>query len=310
MYVLVPKTITESMMLAGTVPAVDTAAGEVAWVSGQTVAIDAERVYAGKIYRCAVVPPDLTKAPPADPNSWSEIRPSNRLAPFDNYVQTSHVGRKGSLTYVLQVPYIDGISLHGLRGNRLQISITDGAGGPNLMPPIDTRLKLPRVGWWQYFFGDRTTVKSYRLQGLPYKSSMVITITVSADASQDVGLGWLSVGNWTAFGMRSVGMNSGTQYGVSAEIQNYSYRKGFEDGTFRLVPRGSAVNLSIPVVVDADEANRLFTLMEKMKDTPVSVYASALAKYRYVSTVGFISIGWQPETAVTTTLSVSVKGVV
>ena len=139
---------------------------------------------------------------------------------------------------------------------------------------------------------------------------MVITITVSADAAQTVGIGWLSVGNWTAFGMRSIDRDSGTQYGASAEIQNYTYRKEFEDGTFRLVPRGSAVNLSIPVVIDADEANRLFALVEKIKDTPVSVYASSLARYRYVATVGFISIGWQPETHMTTALNVSVKGVV
>ncbi|UBB16131.1 hypothetical protein [Comamonas odontotermitis] len=310
MYVLVPKTITDSMMLAGTIPAVDTEAGEVAWTSGQTVAIGNERVYGGRIFRCAKVPDDLSKPPPADELSWSDIRPCNRYAPFDSYVQTAQVGRKGVLTYVLKVPFIDGISLHGLQGNRLQIKVTDGVGGPDLIPPIDRRLKLPRLGWWQYFFRERSPVKSYRLEGLPYKSSMVITITITADEDQAVAVGWLSVGNWTAFGVRSSGSRSGTLFGVSAEIQNYSFRKEFEDGTFRLVPRGSAVNLTLPVVVDSDESNRLFALVEKLKDTPVSVYASSKTKYRFIATVGWLSIGWQPVTSRTTSLNVNVKGVV
>jgi len=139
---------------------------------------------------------------------------------------------------------------------------------------------------------------------------MVITITITADEDQAVAVGWLSVGNWTAFGVRSSGLRSGSLFGVSAEIQNYSFRKEFEDGTFRLVPRGSSVNLTLPVVVDADESNRLFALVEKLKDTPVSVYASSKAKYRFIATVGWLSIGWQPATSRTTSLNVNVKGVV
>lgn len=310
MYLLVPKVIGDSMMLAGTIPAVDTAAGEVAWVSGQAVTVGSERVYGRSVYRCAAVPADLTKSPDVDAMSWTEMRPSNRYAPFDNYIQTAQVGRTGSVTYVFKVPFVDGLALHGLIGKRLQITVTDGVGGVDLMPPIDLRLNLPRIGWWQYFFGERVTVKSYRLEKIPSKSSTVITVTVSADVGQTVGIGWLSVGNWTSFGMSSAGMRSGTQYGATAEIVNYTFRKEFEDGTFRQVSRGSAVNLAMQVKVDADEANRFFQVVERVKDIPVSVYASARGKDRFMSTVGFVSVSWAREIDRVTSMDVNVKGVV
>lgn len=310
MYVLVPKQIGDSSMLAGSIPAVDTAAGEVAWTAGVAVAVGNERVYGQRVYRCAVVPPNLNITPDQDTNSWQDVRPSNRWAPFDPYVQTTQVNRLGSLTYVLKVPFITGLALHGITGKRLQITVTDGVGGANLITPVDTGLNLPRVGWWNYFFGERTAIKSFRIESIPSKSSTVITVTVTADPTQPVGIGWMSIGTWTAFGMTRVGMPSGTQYGANAEIQNYSYRKDFEDGTFRVVPRGSAVNLSLPVIIDAEDANRLFSLIERLKDTPVSVYASSIGKYRYLATVGFISIGWQPHTTVSTSITVNVKGVV
>ena len=310
MYVLVPKQIGDSMMLPGTIPAVDTAAGEALWVAGQAVSVGNERNYGQTIYRCAVVPVNLNTPPDQDPVGWAPIRPTNRYAPFDTYVQTAQVNCLGSLSYVLKVPFINGLALHGLMGKRLRITVTDGVGGPNLIPPIDTGLNLPRIGWWNYFFGERTPTKAYRIENIPSKSSTVITVTVSADAAQQVGIGWMSIGNWTSFGMTSVGVSSGTQYGASADLTNYSYRKEFEDGTFRLVTRGSAVNLTLPVVIDAEETNRLFALIERLKDTPVSVFASSLGKYRYLATVGQISIGWQPDTSRTTTLTVNVKGVV
>lgn len=310
MYVLVPKQIGDSSMLAGTIPAVDTAAGEVAWAAGAAVSVGNERVYGRRVYKCAVVPPNLAIPPDQDINSWQDLRPSNRWAPFDTYVQTTHVNRLGALTYVLKMPFITGLALHGLTGKRLQIRVTAGAGGADLIAPVDTGLNLPRIGWWNYFFGERTATKAYRIENIPSKSSTVITVTVSADPTQAVGIGWMSVGTWTAFGMTSVGVKSGTQFGAQAEIQNYSFRRDFEDGTFREVPRGSAVNLSLPVVIDADDTNRLFSLTERLKDTPVSVFASSIGKYRYLATVGFISVGWQPNTARTTSITVNVKGVV
>lgn len=310
MYVLVPKTIGDGLLLPGTIPAVDTAAGEVAWVAGQAVSIGVERVYGQSIYKCAAVPINLSITPDLDAIGWTEMRPSNRYAPFDTYVQTAQVGRKGSLVYVIKAPFVDGLALHGLIGKRLQITVTDGVGGANLIPPIDTRLNLPRVGWWQYFFGERTTIKSFRLERIPSKSTTIVTITVSADASQPVGIGWMAVGNWAEFGMLSVNARSGTQLGASAEIVNYTFRKEFEDGTFRQVSRGSAVNLTLNVKIDAADSNRFFSTISRIKDTPVSVYASAREQDKFMSTVGFVSVGWTRELNRVTSMDVNVKGVV
>ena len=96
MNILLPKKIIAAMMQAGTtIPAVDTAAGEVAWVTGTNYALGDRRVDGDYTYECVQA---VTTAPqntyaPSDTRSaahWlkDEGAPTNRMAPFDKYLFT------------------------------------------------------------------------------------------------------------------------------------------------------------------------------------------------------------------------------
>ena len=72
MNILLPTTITRSMIGAGTnIPEIDADAGEVAWAAGAYVADD-RRVFDGKIYACvkAHTSTSSSPTPPNDQTNW------------------------------------------------------------------------------------------------------------------------------------------------------------------------------------------------------------------------------------------------
>ena len=308
MLVLSPITITDAMFMTGSVPEVDIDAGEKAWESGQAVVVGDERVYSKCVWKCAAVPADLTKPPDKDSASWQKMRPSNRWAPYDKYPSTAQVGRKSRVDIVIKPGFFNGLALDNLKGSRLEILITDGVGGPNLRPPVSVPLRVRPAGWKSYWFGRKLQITKYRLDKLPLNPNAVIHITVTGAADEEVGIGWLSIGDWINFGIAKLGIQSGTLYGAKAEIENFSGRKDYGDGTFDLEPRGAAVNLTMPVMVDAAEGNRLFDVIRRLMNKPVAVYASTRERDRLLSTVGLVSTDFTREITELTTLSVYVKG--
>lgn len=306
---LVPTPITDSMFQAGTVPEVDTAAGEVAWVSGQTVAVGNERVSNRRVWKCAVVPTNLAVRPENDPIAWENMRPSNRAAPFDAQVQTRPIGRKSSAKWVIATKFVSGLEVRNFAGQRLKITVRDANTNEDLTPPVDRTLKTSRPSLWQYLFGTKTLITAHRIEGILMRPKVIVTIEVTSDsATDDVGIGYISMGSWVTLGIED-GM-SGTIYGARAESINFTFREETAEGSYIQVPRGSATNLTLPVVIKPGDANRVWAAIQQLKDTPVSVYAGKQEKLRYLSTVGFVSTDLAPENSVITKANIFVKGVV
>ncbi|WP_429949648.1 hypothetical protein ACQYWY_21925 [Comamonas sediminis] len=308
MLVLSPVTITDSMFLAGTVPEIDTTAGEVAWVSGGAVAEGNERVFNRGVWKAARVPPNPALTPLQDPGTWTLMRPSNRWASFDKYPRTAQVNRKGRVDYVIRPGFFNGLALENLKGSRLEISIKNGPGGPDLMPPQTIPLRVRPAGWKSYWFGRKLQITKFRLDKLPFNPAAVIYISVIADPAEEVGIGWISIGDWVNFGIPRLGLASGTVMGARAEIENFSGQKQYEDGTYDIEPRGAAVHLTLQVMVDAIEANRLFDVVRRLMNKPVAVYASTQERDRLFSTVGLVSTDFTRDITELTKLDVYVKG--
>lgn len=306
--VLVPIPITDTMLQPGTVPAVDIDAGEVAWASGQAVAVGAERVYKNRVWKCAVAPTNPAVTPDNDPIAWNDMRPSNRSAPFDVQVQTRAVGRKGSAKYIIATKFVSGLEVRNFAGQRLKITVKDATTNEDLTPPVDRALKTSRPSFWNYLFGSKTLISSHRIEGIQMRPRVLITIEVTGGATEDVGIGYISIGSWVTLGLMDG--KPGTLYGARAEAVNFTTREEAPDGTYRQVPRGSATNLTLPIAINPNDANRFWSSIQQLKDTPVSVYASRLEKYRYLSTVGFVTTDAVPESGVITKLNLFVKGVV
>lgn len=315
MNILIPKTITAAMFAAGTnIPAVDAAVGEVAWASGATYAVGDRRVDAGYAYECikAVTgAPANTYAPsaPLAAEYWykDEEAPTNRMAPFDEYLFTK-ARRAGSVTYVLKPGFINGVAIHGVEADRLLVSATAGSGGADLMPPVDIDLWQQAYGEWEYLFGDLQRATRYTTQGIAIHPGVELTITALRNTpSQEAAIGYIGVGQWQQlFAPQSV--QGAAMYGASAAPRSYSYFKQTESGVYVRKRGRQSIDLNIPCIVAASEGNRVRDLLARVLDVPVAIEASGLHQYAWLSTVGFVTGKIDASDSARTRINFEVKG--
>ncbi|UBB19544.1 hypothetical protein [Comamonas odontotermitis] len=307
MIVLSPISLTDASFLDGSVPAVDVAAGEVAWAPGPVAKGDL-RVDGDAVYKAADAIANSTVRPGLDGTRWERMRPSNRWAPFDQYIGTGQVGRVGSVSYVIRAPFINGLSIQGIVGTQLNLTITKGVGGPDLVPPVSMRLRIPGKGWWNYWFGQRTQTTSFRLEKIPLSSQAVVTITVSGEPNARVSIGFLAFGKWVNFGTGK--RNYGTKWGGKLSINNYSKRNEEENGEFTLRPWGNSIDLQLGVYIPAADAPFALQELINMKDKPVAIYATDVPGFSWFNTVGFLSMDLSPDNNQDVVGAASAKGVI
>ena len=276
------------------IPAVDTAAGEVAWVTGTNYAQGDRRVDAGYIYECVQA---VTTAPqntyaPSDTRSaahWlkDENAPTNRMAPFDQYMFTK-ARKAGQARYVLAPGFFNGFAMFEVNANTINVTLRDQAGGVVLESRTQD-LWGQAYGEWEYLFGNLQRTKKYTGAGLPIRPAAEIDITLTQnDSGLDAELGYLSIGQWQQL-LAPMSTENGTQYGAEVTPKSYSYFKQNEDGTYTRRQGRVAKIITASVLIDANEASRATALLERIIDIPVAVEATSLPRYGHISTVGFVT---------------------
>ena len=126
--ILIPLSVTDAMMAAGTsIPAVDTSMGEAAWAAGTAYSAGQRVNHGGSIWESVASSTGVT--PGTDGAKWLRAGPSNRMAPFDDELNTRAVAT-GSMTYVLRPGFFTGLALWGLQGDHLTVRIYEQPGGP------------------------------------------------------------------------------------------------------------------------------------------------------------------------------------
>lgn len=316
MNILIPKTITAGMFAEGTnIPAVDPGAGEVAWVLGSTYEVGERRVDAGYVYEC-IKPvagnPENTYAPssPLAAEYWykDEEAPTNRMAPFDEYLFTK-ARRVGSVTYVLRPGFINGVAIHGIAADKLLVSATAGPGGANLMPPVEIDLWEQAYGEWEYLFGDLQRATKYTASGIAIHPDVELTITALRNTpTEEAAIGYIGIGQWQMLFAPNSVAGGAAMYGASAEPRSYSYFKKTESGVYVRRRGRQSIDLSIPCVVSASEGNRVRDLLARVLDVPVAMEASPLHRYAWLSTVGFVTGKIDASDSAHTRINFEVKG--
>lgn len=277
-----------------TIPAVDTAAGEVAWVSGTNYVDKDRRVDGGYIYEC--VKP-ITSAPqntyaPSDARSlgfWlkDDGAPTNRMAPFDKYLFTK-ARKPTSLTYVINPGFVTGLAIYGLEGDTLTISVK--GGGVDLIEPRTVDLWEQAYGEFEYLFGDLQRGTYYTLKDIPLHPSVEITITVARNtAGVEAAVGFISVGTWKRLLAPMQKTIGGTQYGVEASTKDYSYVNDKPDGTYTEVEGRKSTNINLSCVIDATQAPAAKSLLDQILGKAVAVEVSELARYSHLATVAKVT---------------------
>ncbi len=295
MNILVPKTITPEMFMAGTtIPEVDATVGEVAWASGSDAAVGLRRVWKGYTYECvkAVAGAPANTYEPGTPNAatfWErdEGAPTNRMAPFDKYLFTK-ARRATSLTYVLRPGFVNGLALYGLEADKLTITVK--ADGVDLMPPVNAQLWEQAFGEWEYLFGDLQRGTYFVLKDLPIHPGIEISITVARNnAGVEAAVGFISVGNWKQLLLPGRERMGGAQYGVEASTRDYSYVDDRKDGTYTEVQGRLATNINLSCVIDAVQAPAAKTLLDQILGKAVAIEVSDLPRYGHLATVGKVT---------------------
>ncbi|SFB96794.1 hypothetical protein SAMN05216344_106129 [Polaromonas sp. OV174] len=311
MNILLPTLVTPAMFGAGTtIPAVDAAAGEVEWVLGGSYVVGARRVWEGWIYECTKDAPASTLVPGtgAAAATWLRERPSNRMAPFDEYLYTK-AEAVGELTYVLQPGFVTGLAIYAAEADRLQLWVKDEPDGVDLIDPIDQDLWSQAYGEFEYLFGDLQRATKHTLQGLPMRPNAEITIKLSRNnPAEKVAVGYIQPGQWRTLLSPLSSTEGGTEYGADVAPKSYSYYKRNNDGTYARIAGRRATNISASVQIGAAQAPAAKSLLDRILDIPVPIEASSLPRYSHISTVGFVTGSVTAENWATARVNLKIEG--
>lgn len=303
--ILVPMVITSAMVAAGTsIAEPDLARGEVAWASGGAYAIDQQRTYGGSIWSCVKAHTGLATLPPNDPVNWLRYGPSNRMAPYDDYT-TTPARATTSITYVLRPGFFNGLRLDGLVGSAIAITLRDGPGGAVLWT-WSGDLWEQAIGLYELLFQPLRQLKTLSFDDLPLCQDPELTIAVTSTAGAAVAVGTVMVGDWRPLiGSAEWG---GVGYGASAQRKSYTYWDEKPDGTFNILRRPARRDVQCQVDFDAEEAMYADALLEEILDRLVAFEASALPRYGYLNTAGFVSGSISPQSYAAARLDLNIKG--
>ena len=281
---LIPLDITEHTIVAGTsVPVVDSAVGEVAWDDTTDWIIDDEVNHAGWIWEAQKDNTDV--APGTDATTWLRVRPSNRMAAFDDRLDTA-TRAEGELKFVLRPGFFSGLGLWGLVGENLKVEIYDQPDG-EVVDGFEMELWEQAAGLYELLFMPLKRRTQYYMQNIPlYPDPEVhISITSANDAMCEVAL--ISIGHWDT--LIGAGTWGGTEYDAEAELKSYSYLRRNDDGNVTRERRGAANNVICQVIVPADEGNHAMNLLHDVQGRPVAFIASGLPRYEYLNGFGDVS---------------------
>lgn len=308
MNILLDTPITSSMFAAGTdIPAVDTASGESAWASGGTYTVGNEKVYDGRIYACFVDVTGSTITPDQDATHWLFKSYSNRMRPFDEYLY-SKARKTGSITYQLDAGFFTGLDLHGVEADRIEVAVTAGPGGADLITPIDMDLWEQAFGEFEYLFGDLQRDTKFTLRDIPIHPAARLTVTVSRNTPTDeAAIGFLRVGKWYRL-VAPRQQGTAAQYGIEATTKDYSYDKQNDDGTFKTIPGLMATNIALTCVIDAEQAPAAKYLLDRILGKTVAIEVSDLPRYGHLSTVGKVTGTVKSANWPTAEVSLQIKG--
>lgn len=307
MNILTPITIAAAMIAAGTTVA-EPAAGEAAWVSGDTYALGDLRIRATthRVYECVQAHAGRTALPEGDSAYWLDKNPTQRWAPFDIYTNTASL-TVTSMTYVLTPGYFNALALYGLTGTAIAVTVKEAPGGAVIYSYAAPLLEDP-AGWWEYLFLPPRPVTKLLLTGIPIRPGAELTVTVTAAAGQPVGIGMLNVGDYRS--LLGDGDWGGTQYGASAEPVSYSYVKTHPDGTMKIVRRTAATSMRATVMLPRDQADYALACVQEVLDMPISWVATDVAGYSGLNVFGLGSASLTYDGFSNASLNITVKGMI
>ena len=283
MNVLQPIAVSRTMIGAGCTLSEDPTP---LWVSGTNYNKDDEvhLLTTARVYKCAKAG-SSTISPELDPTTWVDMRPTNKMAPFDTYTNTTATSTTVNITYPITARFVNAIALYGIQGSGYVITVKDAVGGTVIWTRSGT-LKRHGRGWYAYLFGTKTQITRLVFFNLPIRPAAEISITITAGTGLTRAIGLIVMGKLRPL---TGGFEGGTENGATAEPVSYSYIKTETDGTTNIIRRHSGTDLKCRVFVSAYQADNALSILQDVLDIPVAWIASDAEGVTGLSTFGLAS---------------------
>ena len=304
MNILIPITITDAMLVSSSVA--EPAPSETPWVASGTYAVGDLRARSTthRVYQCTQDHAGRTALPEVDRSYWDDADPTQKWAPFDAETNTQVLGTS-PMTYVLSAGFCDSARLYKLVGTDLNITVKDGPGGA-VLESRNISLYEESLGLYEYLFTPARPKEKVIADGLPIHPTAEITFTITGPGV--VGVGMINVGqarqiiNPASWGC--------TEAGASVEPTTYSRIKTDDFGKTTIKRGHSATGLRATVVLPISDANYALQSIQQVLDVPVSVVLSSQQNYAGLNVFGLANATLTYDTALTSKLSVTVKGTI
>lgn len=306
MHVLIPITITDSMLSSCTIA--EPAAGETAWVSGGTYALGDRRIRTAthRVYECVLAHSGRSTAPESDTAYWLDVGPTARWAMFDNQVSTQST-IVTPLTVVLRPGFFNALALYGLEGGTATITVKDAPGGSTIFTKA-YELIQPPLDLYDWAFGPiRPLTKLVISDLVPYPDAE-LTISITAAAGVTVKAGMVVIGDYRS--LLGDGEWGGTTYGASAEPVDYSYVKTDDFGNTSIKKRRNATDMRVKVVLPRSEADAALEIVQQVLSVPCPWVATKALGYAGLNVFGLGSGSLTYDSPNHATLNLYVKGLV
>lgn len=293
MKVLVGQDIAVSQLAGSSIPAVDTASGEIAWAVGTYVVGDI-RNYGDKRWYCVK---DHTSTasdpkPDQDPTRWDPYGPTNLMAPFDEYLFTK-AKQQGSMTYKIAAQFATGFAVHDVTAEKLEWRMYITATGETLVyngNPVAGSYDFweQAYGHFELLFGNLARSDSLAVDKLPLRPDCTLELVFTRDdPSEFVTVGFIGVGTPVNFYIPNTEVY-GTQYGVEYEIKSFTQYEEAFDGTEQRMLGYSAKRIRGKCLISKEQGPEAAGVLRKVVDRPVYVELSDLPSYTHLITVGYL----------------------
>lgn len=253
--VISPTMLTDAMFVSSTAPENEYAA----WSPDTTYPKGQKCIRNHKIYE-RLIDGKTAAAPEDDKTNWLDADiPTNQRAMFDDVVGTQ-TSVASPLTVVLKPGSISGLGLLELVGRSVSVTLTTATGGATAFSrtiDLDGTIIDSVYDWFYQPFVQRSSVV---LTDLPFHfPNGELTITVTA-----------TVGN-AAIGVCKFGEVIGigsSEYGATSGITSYGVKSTDEFGRTSFKKRGFSKKMSLKVLTNKSDYERISRDLANLRDTP------------------------------------------
>ena len=253
------------------------------WDAGTSYIAGNEVIVLGSYHRIyESIGSNTNKYPPENPSDWLDKGATNRWRMFDMQAgaekQSISTASSGDIDVVVQVDVpVNAITLLNASGSTARITMRNGAADTVYDREFDLLGTSMGIGWWEFFFGYRSGVKTIVVTDMPKIAPA--TIQVEIDGGDGLsGLGKLIIGEDVEIGC--------ARFGTTVGIIDFSRKERDAFGNNYILERRYIDKVDYDIQIDSDKVDDVKQILSDIRATP-AVYIGSENKFKSTVVYGF-----------------------